>query len=239
MCICCCSTRKVLIIYGIVITVVAFIYEIAVMSNFGSRTKYFKILMKEFEFYKAINAPNPDIMGIYLDIYNFYLPYGDVQEFYEKYKLNYYYLETDNYGLSKKLKGLEYGFVIPFFIFTIIFLAAEIAYLYFAYGIGEYQLLKAKTYKVLNILKIITFIFSTIFVALNICFFVLVLFAYMQYIDFDDYLDSCLSGMLMDLFLGVYNLYFYLNLVCIFYKELSLFRKVGSEIRLEKMLLMM
>ena len=57
--------------------------------------------------------------------------------------------------MIKRLKGIENGFVILFFIFTIIFLAAEIVYLYFAYGIGEYQLLKEKTYKVLNILKII------------------------------------------------------------------------------------
>ena len=52
MCICCCLTRKILIIYGIAISGIAFIYEIIVISNFASRTKNYKILKKEFEVYE-------------------------------------------------------------------------------------------------------------------------------------------------------------------------------------------
>ena len=126
MCICCCFTRNSLIIYGIVITGIAFIYEISVISNFGSRTEIYKILMEEIEEFEN----NID----------------------QKINHNFYKL---HYGMIKRLKGIENGFVIPFFIFTLIFLAAEIVYLYFACGNGEYQLLKEKTYKVLNILKII------------------------------------------------------------------------------------
>ena len=232
MCICCCSTRKTLIIYGIAITGIAFIYEIAVISNFASRTKNYKILIKEFEVYEAETSynSNANYIEIYYDLYNFYLPYGDIEEFFIRYESDYQYIKKDSYGMIKRLKGIENGFVIPFFIFTIIFLTAEIVYLYFAYGIGEYQLLKEKTYKVLNILKIISFFFSIILVPLNICFTVLVIFALFQYINFPESFDDCLVGMLLDIFLGIYNIYFYLNLIFIFFKELTLFRKVGSDI---------
>ena len=144
----------------------------------------------------------------------------------QKINHNFYKL---HYGMIKRLKGIENGFVIPFFIFTLIFLAAEIVYLYFACGNGEYQLLNEKTYKVLNILKIITFIFSIIFVLLSICFTVMVQIAYIQYLDFIIFFDVCAAGILMDIFLGYYSFFYYLNLLCIFYKELSLFKKVGSE----------
>ena len=232
MCICCCSTRKTLIIYGIAITGIAFIYEIAVISNFASRTKNYKILIKEFEVYEAEASydSNVNYIEIYYDLYNFYLPYGDIEEFFIRYESDYQYIKKDSYGMIKRLKGIENGFVIPFFIFTIIFLTAEIVYLYFAYGIGEYQLLKEKTYKVLNILKIIIFIIPIILMPLSICFFALVLFSLALYLDFADSFDNCLAGMLMDILLGVYNIYFYLNLIFIFFKELTLFRKVGSEI---------
>ena len=235
MCICCCLTRKILIIYGIAISGIAFIYEIIVISNFASRTKNYKILKKEFEVYEVEASYDPnldyiDLYYIYYEIYKLDLPYGEIEEFFDKYNSDYEYIEKYHYGMIKKLKGIENGFVIPFFIFTIIFLGAEIVYLYFAYGIGEYQLLKEKTFKILNILKIITFVFPIIFLPLNICFTVLVIFAFYQYAFFPESFDNCLSGMLLDIFLGVYNLYFYLNLIFIFFKELTLFRKVGNEI---------
>jgi len=113
-----------------------------------------------------------------------------------------------HYGMIKRLKGIENGFVILFFIFTIIFLAAEIFYLYFTCGIGEYQLLKDKAYKVLNILKIIIFIFSLILAPLSICFTVMVQIAYNQYLDFIVYLDLCSVRMLMDVYLGYYSFFF-------------------------------
>ena len=230
MCICCCTTRKILIIYGIAISGIAFIYEIVVIYNFASITNNYKILMKEFELYETFKELDVNNLEFYYDIYDYYLPNGDIKKFFDRYDSDYTYVETYAYRLLKKLKGIENGFVIPFFIFTIIFLAAEIVYLYFAYGIGEYQLLKEKTYKVLNILKIIIFIIPIILMPLSICFFALVLFSLALYLDFADSFDNCLAGMLMDIFLGVYNIYFYLNLIFIFFKELTLFRKVGSEI---------
>ena len=230
MCICCCTTRKILIIYGIAISGIAFIYEIIVIYNFASITNNYKILMKEFELYETFKELDVNNLEFYYDIYDYYLPNGDIKKFFDRYDSDYTYVETYTYRLLKKLKGIENGFVIPFFIFTIIFLTAEIVYLYFAYGIGEYQLLKEKTYKVLNILKIISFFFSIILVPLNICFTVLAIFALFQYINFPESFDDCLVGMLLDIFLGIYNIYFYLNLIFIFFKELTLFRKVGSDI---------
>ena len=230
MCICCCTTRKILIIYGIAISGIAFIYEIVVIYNFASITNNYKILMKEFELYETFKELDVNNLEFYYDIYDYYLPNGDIKKFFDRYDSDYTYVETYTYRLLKKLKGIENGFVIPFFIFTIIFLAAEIVYLYFAYGISEYQLLKEKTYKVLNILKIISFFFSIILVPLNICFTVLAIFAFFQYINFPESFDDCLAGMLLDIFLGIYNIYFYLNLIFNFFKELTLFRKVGSDI---------
>ena len=207
MCICCCTTRKILIIYGIAISGIAFIYEIVVIYNFASITNNYKILMKEFELYETFKELDVNNIEFYYDIYDYYLPNGDIKKFFDRYDSDYTYVETYTYRLLKKLKGIENGFVIPFFIFKIIFLAAEIVYLYFAYGISEYQLLKEKTYKVLNILKIITFIFSIIFVLLSICFTIMVQIAYIQYLDFIIFFDVCAAGILMDIFLGYYSFF--------------------------------
>ena len=226
---CCCSSRRILIIYGIVISGITFIYEIAVISNFGSRTNNYKILREEIKLYEDIKETDSNFLELYYEIYDFYLLTDDMKEFLNKFASDYDNLERYSYGMIKRLKGIENGFVIIFFIFTIIFIAVEIVYLYFSCGICEYQLLKVKTYKILNILKIITLIFSSIFVLLSICFTVMVQVSYIQYFDFVDSFDKCLTGIMMDIFLGYYNFFFYLNLDCIFYKELTLFRKVGSE----------
>ena len=50
MCFCCCLTRKSIIIYLIVITVIAFIYGIIAISEFGSRTEIYKYLVDRIEY---------------------------------------------------------------------------------------------------------------------------------------------------------------------------------------------
>lgn len=52
MCFCCCTTRKSILIYSIVISSFAFIYGIVAISKFGSNTEIYKVLitkLKELE----------------------------------------------------------------------------------------------------------------------------------------------------------------------------------------------
>ena len=55
MCLCCCITRKFLLIYGIVTSAFAFIYRIVAISKFGSRTEIYKILV---EYLKELEKEN-------------------------------------------------------------------------------------------------------------------------------------------------------------------------------------
>ena len=55
MCICCCNTRKSIIIYTIVITCFAIFYGIIVMINFGSRTKIYKALIDKLDYLENQN----------------------------------------------------------------------------------------------------------------------------------------------------------------------------------------
>ena len=48
-CFCCCETRKSILIYIIVVSVIAFIYGIVAMSNFGSNTTLYKNLISKIK----------------------------------------------------------------------------------------------------------------------------------------------------------------------------------------------
>ena len=50
MCFCCCITRKSIIIYLIVINIIAFIYGIIAISEFGSKTEIYKYLVDRIEY---------------------------------------------------------------------------------------------------------------------------------------------------------------------------------------------
>ena len=50
MCFCCCTTRKAVLIYAIVITSIAFIYGIIAIANFGSSTDIYKALIERLEY---------------------------------------------------------------------------------------------------------------------------------------------------------------------------------------------
>ena len=56
MCICCCFTRKSLLIYGIVLTSVAFIYGIVAISQFGSNTDEYDLIKKGLDMCDAISG---------------------------------------------------------------------------------------------------------------------------------------------------------------------------------------
>lgn len=50
MCFCCCITRKGILIYTIVISSIAFIYGIVVMTEFASKTNIYEYLIFAIDF---------------------------------------------------------------------------------------------------------------------------------------------------------------------------------------------
>jgi len=157
MCICCCFTRKSLLIYGIIITSVAFIYGIVAISQFGSNTDEYNTIKTALDVCDAIsgyvsrrleNKDLPPLTAKYLKTNT------------EKRKLQYlqYFQYCDgSYGVLKSLKGIENGLGTVLFIFPLLFLIAEIVYLIFTCGISENQVHSLTAFNVLNILKTTTY----------------------------------------------------------------------------------
>lgn len=78
MCFCCCTTRKAILIYVIVISSFAFIYGIVAISKFGSNTPIYKYLMeklKSLEEQKNSGSYSPNGQNNYDDDYNYYKNY--------------------------------------------------------------------------------------------------------------------------------------------------------------------
>ena len=230
MCICCCFTRKSLLIYGIVLTSVAFIYGIVAISQFGSNTDEYNTIKTALDACDAIsgyisrrleNKDLPPLTAKYLETNT------------EKRKL---YLCDGSYGVLKSLKGIENGLGTVLFIFPLLFLIAEIVYLIFTCGISENQVHSLTTFNVLNILKSSTYSLSIIFIFLAILYGILLFIALMQYYSFYSYFPDeeipegkCSSGIIYGMVFGYYSFYFYITLATILGRERALFLEVGSQ----------
>lgn len=233
MCICCCLSRKSLLIYAIVISIISFIYGIAAISQFASKTEVYKYLIERIELYEK----NKDLYQDSRRLDSYYDRYNDnigmhvlnSESLLKIYQLSSDDFENNPYGLIKRLKGLENGLGTILFIFPIIFLAAEIAYIVFACGISENQVLKVKTYFVLNIFKIITYTLSIIFIFLAIFYGAMLFAILMEYMMLVDNFDSCSSKIVIGMFFGYYSFWYYITLACIFGRERKLFMEVGTE----------
>ena len=138
-------------------------------------------------------------------------------------------LEEKGYGLIKSLKGIENGLGVLLFVFTIIFLAAEIVYLIFAWGTKEVQIMKTTLFNILNGVKIGVFTFAIIFIFLSILYGILLIAVLAQYISLIGFFDSCGIGMVVGMVYGYYCFWIFITLSCGFSKERSLFVEVGSE----------
>ena len=230
MCICCCFTRKSLLIYSIVITCFAFVYGIMAISQFASKTGNYKILkgiIDAYETSKASNSRRLKPTNYYYDDEYYHLE-NDDRAVYNMY-LNVAEFGDYTFGIIKRLKGIENGLGSILFVFPIIFLAAEIAYVVFVSGNRETQVLAMKTYEVLNALKIVTYTLSIIFIFLAIGYGALLLGALIQYISYTEVFDSCCSKILIGMIFGYYSFWFYITLACILGRERQLFIEVGNE----------
>ena len=226
MCICCCLTRKSLLIYAIIISSIAFIYGIVAISQFGSKTDENKSIKLILDYcsssgnsYRRIENINPSLLSSW-----------NMKSNNEKRKLE---LCDGSYGILKNLKGIENGLGTILFIFPIIFLVAEIIYLIFTCGISENQVLSPKRFYVLNIFKTITYTFAIIFIFLAIAYGGLLFIALLQYYSFfpDDFTSygKCGDGIAYGMIFGYYSFWFYITLSCILGRERALFIEVGSQ----------
>ena len=254
MCLCCCTTRKSILIYAIVITSIAFIYGIVAISKFGSNTEIYKALIDKLE-----NLESNTSSSTTSDYnYNYNYPYSLKTKnnrrinSYDDYN-NYYYnqkvvkaildtasytaiqrltpgdIQQKDYSLIKSLKGIENGLGVLLFIFPIIFLVIEIIFIIFTCGIKEYTVLSNNTFNIMNILKIACITLSTIFIFLSILYSILLIIALIQYIGLIHILDSCSIGIIVGMVYGYYGLWYYIILSCAFCSERTKFLNVGSE----------
>lgn len=233
MCICCCPSRKSLLIYAIIVSVLAFIFGIVGITQFASKTEVYKALKERIDLYDSLKylLQNNRNLDYYDDNYyyttNVVLSALDAESMTKINSLTAEDFESNNYSLIKRLKGIENGLGTILLIFPIIFLAAEVVYLIFICH-GEYQVMKVKTFAVLNVFKIITHILSTIFIFLAIFYGVILFVIMLQYIALVENVDSCVYKLLIGQIFGYYSFWYYITLACIFGREHTLFKQVGT-----------
>lgn len=230
MCICCCITRKSLLIYALVVSSIAFIYGIITISQFGSNSDVYKALKEKIDYYDENKESHTYIRrleGSYYDSYDY--DQNDYRALLKISSLTAYDFENNPYNVIKSLKGIENGLGVILFVFSIIFLAAEITYLIFIRGTLEIQVLTSKLFYILYILKTITYALSIIFIFLSLLYSILLFIALMQYLSLINISDSCSYGIAVGIVFGYYSFWFYITLACIFGRERTLFIEVGSQ----------
>ena len=254
MCFCCCTTRKSILIYAIVISSFAFIYGIVAISKFGSNTEIYQKLIDKLNELESNSSTTSDYYSRYNNHFDYKTKNNRRTTQYDDYNnLNHYYnqkvakaildsasysriqsltqanIKKGDYSLIKSLKGIENGLGVILFIFPLIFLILEIIFLIFACGIKEYKVLPNNTFNILNTLKIICITLSTIFIFLSILYGILLVVIFVQYFNLIGILDSCLIGIIVGMVYGYYGLWYYIILSCAFCNERTKFLNVGSE----------
>ena len=226
MCICCCTSRKALLIYAIVITAITVSYGIFSVANFGSSTYVYKFLKATIDGYGGrislisfINSLNED---------NIAYSVQDAISVNRIANLDYIQLQTKSHNFIPLLKGIENGAGIVLFVLSILFLVAEIVYLVFACGIRETQLASNTVYCVLNVLKIITYTLAIICIFYSAAYGAILIIILIQYMALVVNIDSCVLGIIYGIVYAYYSFWAYITLSCIFGKERQLFKAVGS-----------
>ena len=154
---------------------------IVTIAEFGSSTNVYKILKASIDTYDDLKGGALEInawnlwthISNSLDMDDFSddtLSVTDaisIQKIMALTPLDY---EKTNYVVLKSLKGIDNGLGVVLFIFSILFLGAEIVYLIFVCGIKESQVLSIKLYSIFNILKIVTYSLSITSIFLSILY---------------------------------------------------------------------
>ena len=226
MCICCCTSRKALLIYAIVVTTITVGYGIFSVANFGSNTVVYKVLKAQIEVYDALKSLYSYIR--LLDDEDIAYSIQDAISIGRIYRLTRLDFEATNYKLIPILKGIENGAGVAIFALSIIFLVAEIIYLIFACGIRETQLASNSVYCVLNILKIITYTLAIIAIFYSAAYGAILIVILVQYMALVRNIDSCSLGIIYGIVYAYYSFWAYITLSCIFGRERQLFKSVGS-----------
>ena len=235
MCFCCCTTRKSILIYTIVISSFAFIYGIIAIANFGSSTEIYKALIAKLEELekkqsRVLNLNDPYPYPYYGTNTNKYAQeILNSVSFANILNLNEETIKLKNYSIIKSLKGIECGLGVVLFIFPLLFLVAEIVFLIFARGIKEYQVLPNTIFNIFNIIRIVCISLSTLLIFLSILYGILLVVAVLQYIALVLIIDSCVIGMIIGMVFGYYGLWYYIVLSCAFCTERTKYLNVGSE----------
>ena len=226
MCICCCTSRKALLIYAIVVTTITVGYGIFSVANFGSNTEVYKYLKAKIEVYDGLISLYSYIH--LLDDEDIAYSIQDAISIGRIYSLTSLDFETTNYKLIPILKGIENGAGVAIFVLSILFLLAEIVYLIFACGIRETQLASNSVYCVLNILKTITYTLAIIAIFYSAAYGAILIVILVQYMALVRNIDSCSLGIIYGIVYAYYSFWAYITLSCIFGRERQLFKSVGS-----------
>ena len=226
MCICCCTSRKALLIYAIVVTTITVGIGIFSVANFGSNTVVYKYLKAQIEVYDGLTSLYSYIH--LLDDEDIAYSIQDAISIGRIYSLTSLDFETTNYKLIPILKGIENGAGVAIFVLSILFLLAEIVYLIFACGIRETQLASNSVYCVLNILKTITYTLAIIAIFYSAAYGAILIVILVQYMALVRNIDSCSLGIIYGIAYAYYSFWAYITLSCIFGRERQLFKSVGS-----------
>ena len=203
-----------------IISVIAAVYGIIVLTQFASKTDIYDKFIKRLKYveeeevgeeaYESLdeNATVEQLIGAF----------GDPQ------------IKDKSVSLIKNLKNIEMGMGIVLFIFPLIFLIVEIVFFIFVWGDKEYKPLSNTLYKIFNIIKIVCIVLSIIFILLSILYIVFLALALVQFflIAPSFSIHEFFARIIIGIVFGIYLIWFYINLSCAFCKERNLFKNVGS-----------
>ena len=257
MCICCCKTRNLLILYKMIIIAIALvcgIYRIFALPSNSIIYKFFKEEIDRLD--KSLDLP--DTSSSYYRILTFYdnskiKKILKNQNLKEKRKMeiddDYFKnsmsendflslirimgikkedLKKHSYTIIQNLKGIEIGFEVLYFILNLFFIVFEIIYSRYTKKEKEYKVLPAKIFNIFNNIKIISITLSSILIAINIAYICLLIAAISQYLNFTDF-DTCAFRLVTGIIISFYYLWYYITLVILFEKERKILIEVGTD----------
>lgn len=135
----------------------------------------------------------------------------------------------NNNGILKHVKGIEIGIGGIILLFPIIFLVISITFLVFICGKNkEFQVLSVKKYFILNIIKILCIVLSSILIVLSLLYSILITKAYNQ-IYFSYQIDSLTK--LIGHICGALFIVYYIACVILFSCEFKIFKSVGTALK--------